>query len=66
MKSSDTKLAEVGCNALISPIQDMHAFSRHQQAFLHIRFGLGGDVRKPYNTTIQQQRRGFHWNQEIR
>jgi hypothetical protein len=40
--------------ALIGLVQDLYAASKDNQAFLHTRFGLGGDVLKPYKATIDR------------
>ncbi|KJK21270.1 hypothetical protein UB46_27915 [Burkholderiaceae bacterium 16] len=47
-----TKLAELDRAGLLSLVQDMYAASKDNQALLHARFGLGGDVLKPYKTVI--------------
>ena len=35
-------------------VQDLYAASKDNQAFLHTRFGLGGDVLGPYKTAIDR------------
>lgn len=40
--------------ALIGLVQDLYAASKDNQAFLHTRFALGGDVLKPYKATIDR------------
>ncbi|MDF3887881.1 hypothetical protein [Cupriavidus basilensis] len=48
-----TKLADLdraGLLSLMHLMQDMYAASKDNQAFLHARFGLGGDVLKPCKT----------------
>ena len=47
-----TRLAEFDRTALLALVQDLYTASKDNQAFLHTRFGLGGDVLKPYKTTI--------------
>jgi len=47
-----TKLADFDRAGLIGLVQDLYAASRDNQAFLHARFALGGDVLKPYKATI--------------
>ena len=51
---SDVKarLAEFDRAGLIDLVQDLYAASRDNQAFLHARFALGGDVLKPYKAAI--------------
>ena len=53
---SDVKarLAEFDRAALLGLVQDLYAASRDNQAFLHARFGLGGDVLDPYKATIDR------------
>lgn len=46
------KLADFDRAGLIGLIQDLYAANKDNQAFLHARFALGGDVLKPYKTTI--------------
>ncbi len=36
-------------------IQDLYAFQRDNQTFLHTRFGLSGDVLKPYKQTLERR-----------
>jgi hypothetical protein len=47
-----TKLADFDRTGLIGLIQDLYAANKDNQAFLHARFALGGDVLKPYKATI--------------
>jgi hypothetical protein len=35
-------------------IQDLYAFQKDNQTFLHARFGLGEDVLKPYKETLER------------
>jgi hypothetical protein len=35
-------------------IQDLYAFQKDNQTFLHTRFGLSGDVLKPYKQTLER------------
>jgi hypothetical protein len=49
-----TKLADFERAGLIGLVQDLYAASKDNQAFLHTRFGLGGDVLKPYKATIDR------------
>jgi hypothetical protein len=49
-----TKLADFDRTGLLGLVQDMYTASKDNQAFLHTRFGLGGDVLKPYKTTINR------------
>jgi hypothetical protein len=48
------KLAEFDRRDLIGLVQDLYAASKDNQAFLHARFALGGDVLKPYKATIDR------------
>jgi hypothetical protein len=48
------KLAEFDHAGLIGVVQDLYAASKDNQAFLHTRFGLGGDVLGPYKATIDR------------
>lgn len=49
-----TKLADFDRAGLIGLVQDLYAASKGNQAFLHARFALGGDVLKPYKATIDR------------
>ena len=49
-----TKLADFDRAGLIGLVQDLYAASKDNQAFLHARFALGGDVLKPYKATIDR------------
>lgn len=53
---SDLKpqLADLDRPALLGLIQDLYRASKHNQAFLHARFDVGGDVLEPYKTTIDR------------
>ena len=48
------KLADFDRQSLIGLVQDLYAASKENQAFLHARFALGGDVLKPYRATIDR------------
>jgi hypothetical protein len=48
------KLIDVDRAGLLDLLQDLYAASKDNQAFLHARFRLGGDVLKPYKTTIDR------------
>lgn len=48
------KLADFDRTGLIGLVQDLYGASKDNQAFLHARFGLGGDVLKPYKATIDR------------
>jgi hypothetical protein len=48
------RLADVDRAGLLGLIQDLYAASKDNQAFLHARFALGGDVLKPYKLTIDR------------
>ena len=48
------RLAGIDRPGLIGLVQDLYAASKDNQAFLHARFGLGGDVLKPYKATIDR------------
>ena len=48
------KLADFDRAGLIGLVQDMYAASKDNQAVLHARFALGGDVLKPYKATIDR------------
>jgi hypothetical protein len=49
-----TKLTDFDRAGLLGLIQDLYAASKDNQAFLHARFALGGDVLKPYKLTIDR------------
>jgi len=49
-----TRLADFDRAGLIGLVQDLYAASKDNQAFLHARFSLGGDVLKPYKTTLDR------------
>jgi len=46
--------ADLDRAGLLGLVQDLYAASKDNQAFLHARFGLGGDVLKPYKITIDR------------
>jgi hypothetical protein len=48
------RIAEFDRTGLLGLVQDMYAFSKDNQAFLHARFGLGADVLAPYKATIDR------------
>lgn len=48
------KLAGFDRAGLIGLIQDLYAASKDNQAFLHARFSLSGDVLKPYKAAIDR------------
>lgn len=48
------KLADFDRAGLLGLVQDLYAASKDNQAFLHARLALGGDVLKPYKTTIDR------------
>jgi hypothetical protein len=48
------KLADFDRAGLIGLVQALYAASKDNQAFLHARFALGGDVLKPYKATIDR------------
>lgn len=48
------KLADFDRAGLLGLVQDLYAASDDNQNFLHARFGLGGDVLKPYKVTIDR------------
>lgn len=48
------KLAEFDRAALLGLVQDLYTASKDNQAFLHTRFDLGGDVLDPYKATIDR------------
>jgi hypothetical protein len=48
------KLAGLDRLGLVSLIQDLYAFQKDNQTFLHTRFGLSGDVLKPYKQTLER------------
>jgi len=53
---SDVKaqLAAFDRAGLLGLVQDLYAASKDNQAFLHARLHLGGDVLKPYQATIDR------------
>ena len=46
------KLADFDHASLLALVHDLYAASKDIQVFLHARLNLGGDVLKPYKTTI--------------
>jgi hypothetical protein len=48
------KLASLDRLGLIGLIQDLYAFHKDNQTFLHTRFGLGEDVLRPYKETLER------------
>ena len=48
------KLADFDRAGLIGLVQDLYAANKDNQAFLHARFGLGGDVLEPYKAAIDR------------
>jgi hypothetical protein len=48
------KLSDFDRNSLLDLVQNLYAASKDNQTFLHARFGLGGDILKPYKTTIER------------
>ncbi len=53
---TDVKAKLTGCDRtkLIGLVQDLYMVSKDNQAFLHARFALGGDVLKTYKATIDR------------
>ena len=47
-------LADVDRGGLLKLVQDLYAASHDNQAFLHARLGLGGNVLEPYKATISR------------
>jgi hypothetical protein len=48
------ELASFDRLGLLGLIQDLYAAHKDSQTFLHARFGLGGDVLKPYKETLDR------------
>ena len=48
------KLADFDRDGLLGLLQNLYAASKDNQAFLHARLRLGGDVLKPYKATISR------------
>ena len=48
------KLASLDRTGLLGLVQDLYGAHKDNQAFLHARFGLGGDVLEPYRRTIDR------------
>lgn len=48
------KLTSFDRLGLLGLIQDLYAAHKDNQAFLHARFGLGGDVLQPYKKTLDR------------
>jgi hypothetical protein len=51
VKAKLTSLDRIG---LIGLVQDLYALHKDNQTFLHTRFGLGEDVLKPYEETLDR------------
>lgn|GEM_PF-828682 len=49
-----SKLTEFDRSGLLGLIQDLYAASKENEAFLHARFALGGDVLKPYKAVVDR------------
>lgn len=49
-----TKLADHDRAALVGLVQDLYTVNKDNQAFLHARLALGGDVLQPYKDTLQR------------
>jgi hypothetical protein len=49
-----SKLTDFDRSGLLGLIQDLYAASKENQAFLHARFALGGDVLKPYKAVVDR------------
>lgn len=49
-----SKLTDFDRADLLGLIQDLYAASKDNQAFLHARFALGGDVLKPYKAAVDR------------
>ena len=47
-------LSEFDRAGLLGLVQDLYAADKNNQAFLHARFGLGGDVLAPYKARIDR------------
>lgn len=47
-------LADFDQDGLLGLVRDLYASSHANQAFLHARLGLGGDVLEPYKATISR------------
>jgi hypothetical protein len=48
------KLIDFERSGFLGLIQDLYGASKENQSFLHTRFGLGGDVLKPYKATLER------------
>ena len=48
------KLADFDRTSLFGLVQDLHAASKDNQAFLHARLHLGDDVLEPYKAAIDR------------
>src|SRR6202162_2666303 len=48
------KLASLDRTGLMGLIQNLYATHKDNQTFLHTRFGLGGDVLKPYKEKLDR------------
>jgi hypothetical protein len=49
-----TKLSDFDRAGLLGLLQDLYAANKDNQAFLHARLTLGGDVLKPYKQTLDR------------
>lgn len=49
-----TRLTDFDRAGLMDLVQDLYAVSKDNQAFLHARFALGGDVLRPYKATLSR------------
>jgi len=49
-----SSLVEMDRHSLLGLVRDLYAASKENQTFLHARFGLGGDILKPYKKTISR------------
>ena len=49
-----SKLTDFDRAGLLGLIQDLYAASKDNQAFLHARFALGGNVLKPYKAAVDR------------
>ncbi|MBL8529943.1 MAG: hypothetical protein JNL68_19895 [Burkholderiales bacterium] len=54
------QLAEFDRAGLIGLVQDLYAAGKDNQAFLHARFGLGGDLRGTRPTVVDMPT-GSRW-----
>ncbi len=54
IRPHQTKLADSDRAGLLGLLQDLYTANKDNQTFLHARLSLGGDVLKPYKTTINR------------